>query len=126
MTLRDAGMEVVYTGLHQSITAIVQAAIQEDVDVIGLSMLSGAHVPLVRKLMAALQEAGVADMAVVAGGTIPPDDMSTLQALGVQAVFPVGTPLSRISSEIETLLENRRGQRRLRRYDAGRNKSRAR
>lgn len=106
MALRDAGMEVIYTGLHQSIPAIIEAAIQEDVDIIGLSILSGAHVALARKLMAALQDAGAGDKLVVMGGTISPDDALALRALGVQAVFPVGTPLSHIPHQIEALLES--------------------
>jgi len=106
MALRDSGMEVIYTGLHQTIPDIVEAAIQEDVDVIGLSVLSGAHVPLTGKVMRALQEAGIDDKAVVVGGTVPPQDVPTLHALGVKVVFPVGTPLSQIPTEIKALLEN--------------------
>jgi methylmalonyl-CoA mutase C-terminal domain/subunit len=99
-------MEVVYTGLHQSIPAIVQAAIQEDVDVIGLSVLSGAHVALARKLMAALQDTGADDKLVVMGGTISANDTRALEELGVRAIFPVGTPLSNIPEEIKALLES--------------------
>jgi methylmalonyl-CoA mutase C-terminal domain/subunit len=106
MALRDAGMEVVYTGLHRSIPEIVEAAIQEDAEVIGLSVLSGAHVSLVRKLMARLEEVGAADRIVVLGGTIPPDDEPRLRELGVKAVFPVGTPLSDIPDRIRALLES--------------------
>ena len=102
-------MEVIYTGLHQPVPAIVEAAIQEDVDVVGLSVLSGAHVSLTRKLMAALREEGSADKVVVVGGTIPPDDVPILRALGVQAVFPVGTPLSHIPDEITALVGDRGG-----------------
>ena len=104
MALRDAGMEVVYTGLHQSIDAIVEAAVQEDVDVVGLSILSGAHMALTRKLVAALEEADVLDKQVVLGGTIPPDDVPELEALGVRAVFPVGTPLSSIPGAVAALV----------------------
>jgi methylmalonyl-CoA mutase C-terminal domain/subunit len=104
--LRDAGMEVIYAGLHQSIPAIVEAAIQEDVDVIGLSVLSGAHMALARKLMVVLQQAGADDKVVVMGGTISPDDALALQELGIRAVFPVGTPLSHIPEEIKALLES--------------------
>ena len=111
MALRDAGMEVVYTGLHQSIPDIIEAAIQEDVDVIGLSVLSGTHVPLVRKLMTGLEEANVADKIVVVGGTIPPDDVPTLRKLGVEAVFAVGTPLSHIPEGIRALVESHSEQR---------------
>jgi methylmalonyl-CoA mutase C-terminal domain/subunit len=111
MALRDAGMEVVYTGLHRSIADIVDAAIQEDVEVIGLSVLSGAHLPLAGKLMTRLEEAGVTSKLVVLGGTIPPDDVPSLRELGVQAVFPVGTPLSYIPERIRELLESHSEQR---------------
>lgn len=105
MALRDAGMEVVYTGLHRSIPDIVEAAIQEDVDVIGLSILSGAHLALARKLTSALKEAGVTKPVVI-GGTVPTGDIEPLRCLGVRAVFPVGTPLSGIPAEIKRLVEN--------------------
>jgi methylmalonyl-CoA mutase C-terminal domain/subunit len=106
MALRDTGMEVIYTGLHQTISAIVEVAIQEDVDVIGLSVLSGSHLALARKLMAALQASNAADKMIVMGGTISPEDAPKLEALGVKAVFPVGTPLSDIPKEIKALLQN--------------------
>ena len=106
--LQDAGMEVIYTGLHQSIPAIVTMAVQEDVDVIGLSILSGVHLALTQKLMTALEEADAIDKAIIIGGTIPPDDVPTLQSLGVNMVFPVGTPLSHIPKDIETLMESRK------------------
>lgn len=104
MALRDAGLEVIYTGIRQSVPAIVETALQEDVDVIGLSVLSGAHISLTRKLMAGLSEAGVADKVVVVGGTIPPQDVPEMRALGVNAVFPMGTPLSQIPDQIIALL----------------------
>src|SRR5262245_17750782 len=84
--LRDAGFEVVYTGLRRSVDSIVSAAIQEDVQLIGLSLLSGAHIPLTQKLMTKLKESGVTTPVVV-GGTIPEQDIPTLQQLGVRAVF---------------------------------------
>ena len=105
MALRDAGMEVIYTGLHQPIEQIVKAAIEEDVDVIGLSILSGAHLALVRKLMKALEEAGVGDKAVIVGGTIPRQDIPVLTTSGVKAVFPVGTLLSDIIDRVRALVE---------------------
>ncbi|MFH0789163.1 MAG: cobalamin B12-binding domain-containing protein [Pseudomonadota bacterium] len=92
--LRDAGMEVVYTGLHQSIEGIVQAALQEAVDVIGLSIMSGAHLPICKKLMKLLAEKSLQDKQVVVGGVIPKRDIPTLKALGVDGVFPGGTPFS--------------------------------
>ncbi len=92
--LRDAGMEAVYTALHQSIEGIVQATLQEAVDVIGLSIMSGAHLPICKKLMKLLAEKGLQDKQVVVGGVIPKRDIPALQALGVAGVFPGGTPFS--------------------------------
>ncbi len=92
MALRDAGVEVVYLGLRRTVDEIVQAAIDDDVDAIGISMLSGAHLPLVRELMERLTEQGVGTP-VVLGGTIPAADVTTLIALGVTAVYPAGTGL---------------------------------
>ena len=92
---RDAGFEVVYSGLHNSPAEIVRAAVQEDVDVLGISILSGAHNTLVPKVIEGLREAGALDgTLVVVGGTIPPDDAEGLRAAGVAAVFGPGTPLS--------------------------------
>jgi methylmalonyl-CoA mutase C-terminal domain/subunit len=107
--LRDAGMEVIYTGLRRSIDEIVAAAAQEDVDAIGLSILSGAHLSLTEKLIAGLREAGLADeIAVFVGGTIPPADREPLQRLGAARVFPTGTPLSAIAPAIQAALAKRR------------------
>ena len=89
--LRDAGMEVVYTGLHQTIDQIVNAAIQEDADVIGLSILSGAHVPLCEKLMRRLGEENLSHIMVVVGGVIPKRDVQQLRDMGIEGVFPGGT-----------------------------------
>lgn len=88
--LRDAGHEVVYTGLHQSVEAIVASAVAEDVDVVGLSVLSGAHLAYVRAVRAGLDAAGADDVAVVIGGIIPFDDVTVLGAAGADAVFPSG------------------------------------
>ena len=88
--LRDAGMEVVYTGLHQTIDQIVNTAIQEDVDVIGLSILSGAHIPLCEKLTRKLREEDLSDIMVVVGGVIPTRDVQKLKDMGVKGVFPGG------------------------------------
>ncbi len=85
--LRDAGMEVVYTGLHQTPEMIVTAAIQEDVDVIGVSILSGAHMTVFPRIMQLLEERGIEDIAVVAGGVIQEEDIPKLTAIGVRAVF---------------------------------------
>jgi methylmalonyl-CoA mutase, C-terminal domain len=94
--LRDAGVEVVYSGLKRTPEEIVQEAIQEDVDVIGLSVLSGAHMLLARRVLDGLRAHGADDIAVVVGGIIPPRDVGALQQLGVRHVFPMGTPLPEI------------------------------
>ena len=94
--LRDAGVEVVYSGLKRTPDEIVAEAIQEDVDVIGLSVLSGAHLVLSRKVLDGLRAHGAGDIKVVVGGIIPPRDVEPLRALGVDAVFPMGTPLPEI------------------------------
>ncbi len=90
--LRDAGMEVIYSGLHQRIDQIVNTAIQEGVDVIGLSIMSGAHLPICQRLMAQLKEKGLDDVLVVVGGVIPKQDIPELKKLGIEGVFPGGTP----------------------------------
>ncbi len=92
--LRDAGLEVVYTGLKRTPQEIVQEAIEEDVDVVGLSILSGAHLLLTRRVIEGLRAAGADDIDVVVGGTIPPRDLAALKDVGASAVFPMGTPLS--------------------------------
>ena len=94
--LRDAGMEVIYSGLRQTPEQIAAAAIQEDVDVVGLSILSGAHVPLARRVLDGLRAAGAGDIKVVVGGIIPPRDIEALGKLGVAQVFPMGTPLPEV------------------------------
>ncbi len=94
--LRDAGLEVVYTGLKRTPEEIVAEAIQEDVDVIGLSVLSGAHVPLSRRVLESLRAQGAEEIRVVVGGTVPPRDVDALKALGVSEVFPMGTPITAV------------------------------
>ncbi len=94
--LRDAGMEVLYTGLRKTPESIVQAAIEEDVDCIGLSILSGAHNALVPRLMTLLKEQRAGDILVVLGGTIPQADVPGLEAMGVAQVFGPGTPLDSV------------------------------
>jgi methylmalonyl-CoA mutase C-terminal domain/subunit len=89
--LRDAGMEVIYTGIRQTPEMIVEAAIQEDVDVVGLSILSGAHLELFPSIVDGLRKKGRQDVLVIAGGIVPEDDVSTLQQMGVKAVFGPGT-----------------------------------
>ena len=88
--LRDAGMEVIYTGLHQTPEQIVETVIQEDADAVGLSILSGAHMTLVPRIMELLKEQGAEDVVVTAGGTIPSDDVGELKSLGVAEVFTPG------------------------------------
>ena len=90
--LRDAGMEVIYTGLRQTPEQIVETAIQEDVDVIGLSILSGAHMALFPRIMQLLKEKGVKDVMVFAGGIIPDEDAPKLKAIGIKEIFGPGTP----------------------------------
>jgi methylmalonyl-CoA mutase C-terminal domain/subunit len=101
--LRDAGMEVIYTGLKRTPREVVREAVEEDVDVIGLSVLSGAHELLCRKVVAELQAAGAPEIRVAVGGTIPAPDVDKLLAAGAWAVFPVGTPLPAIVSAFERL-----------------------
>jgi len=88
--LRDAGMEVIYTGLHQTPEQIVETVIQEDADAVGLSILSGAHMTLVPRILELLKEQGVDDVVVTAGGTIPSDDVAELKRLGVAEIFTPG------------------------------------
>ena len=90
--LRDAGMEVIYTGLHQTIDQIVSAALQEGVDVIGLSIMSGAHLPICGRLMVRLKEKKMEDTLVVVGGVIPKRDVALLREMGIHGIFPGGTP----------------------------------
>jgi methylmalonyl-CoA mutase C-terminal domain/subunit len=95
MALRDAGAEVIYLGLRRTVPEIVEAAIQDDVDVIGISVLSGAHLPLSADLLRARDAEGI-DVPVVVGGTIPKGDIAALRELGVAAVYPVGTGLPEV------------------------------
>ena len=101
--LRDAGFEVIYTGIRQRPQEIAAASVQEDVQVVGLSILSGAHVPLTRKTRDALRAAGADDVLLVVGGTIPASDMAKLRELGAAAVYPTGTPLDSVVSSMREL-----------------------
>jgi len=94
--LRDAGMEVIYTGLHQTPEQIVETAIQEDADAVGISVLSGAHMTLVPRILELLRENEVEDVLVVVGGTIPGDDAKELEEMGVAAIFTPGATTSAI------------------------------
>lgn len=101
--LRDAGMEVIYTGLHQTPEQVVGTAIQEDVDAIGLSILSGAHNTLFRRVVELLKEQGAEDIVVFGGGIIPDEDLPRLKAAGVRALFRPGTPMSEIVDFVKGL-----------------------
>jgi methylmalonyl-CoA mutase C-terminal domain/subunit len=94
--LRDAGMEVIYTGLHQTPEQIVETAIQEDADAVGISILSGAHMTLVPRIVELLRERGAGEVRVVVGGTIPAEDIAELKSLGVAEVFTPGAPTNAI------------------------------
>jgi methylmalonyl-CoA mutase C-terminal domain/subunit len=101
--LRDAGMEVIYTGLHQTPEQIVETAIQEDADAVGISILSGAHMTLVPRILELLREQGAEDVVVVVGGTIPTEDVAELKQQGVAEVFTPGAP----TAEIVDFLQSR-------------------
>ncbi len=105
--LRDAGMEVIYTGLHQTPEQIVETVIQEDADAVGLSILSGAHMTLVPRVVELLREQGAGDVLVTVGGTIPADDIPELERLGVSAVFTPGAPTQGIIDFIEGAVSER-------------------
>ena len=106
--LRDAGMEVIYTGLHQTISSIVTQAIQEDVDVIGLSIMSGAHIPISRKLMETIRNEGLDRILVVVGGVIPSQHFTVLKEMGIEGIFPGGSPFSEITDFIAKRVAEKR------------------
>ncbi len=103
LALRDAGMEVLYTGLHQTIEEIVRMAIQESVDIIGLSIMSGAHLPICKTLLDQMKAQGIDDIPVAVGGVIPKEDIDRLRKLGVKGVFPGGTPFDEIIAGIQNI-----------------------
>jgi methylmalonyl-CoA mutase C-terminal domain/subunit len=103
--LRDAGMEVIYTGLHQTPEQIVETVLQEDADAVGLSILSGAHMTLVPRIVELLAQEDASDVLVVAGGTIPRDDVEALKALGVAEIFTPGAPTGAIVDFIRSAVE---------------------
>jgi methylmalonyl-CoA mutase C-terminal domain/subunit len=107
LALRDAGFEVIYTGLHQTVDHIVETALQEDVDVVGLSILSGAHLPLTERTMARLREEGMDDVHVIVGGNIPARDKKALAAMGVSGVFPTGSDFREIVAFMNSLAVDR-------------------
>src|SRR5678810_907298 len=106
--LRDAGMEVIYTGLRQTPEMVVNAALQEDVDAIGISILSGAHMTVFPKVMEAMRQKDMNDVLLTGGGIIPDDDMKTLNEMGVGKLFAPGTPISEISEYITAWVKQNR------------------
>ena len=105
LALRDAGMEVIYSGLHQTLDQIMQTAIQETVDVIGLSIMSGAHLPISEKLIGLMKEQGLDDTLLTVGGVIPYQDIPKLKEMGVAEVFPGGTSFEDIITGMNKLFE---------------------
>lgn len=105
--LRDAGMDVVYTGLHRSPEEVVDAAVQEDVDVLGVSLLSGAHMTIFPRIIKRLKEKGVEDMILLGGGVIPDDDVIALKKMGVAEVLLQDTPPDMIVTTVRTLVRER-------------------
>ncbi|MGB5745509.1 MAG: cobalamin B12-binding domain-containing protein [Desulfobacterales bacterium] len=103
LALRDAGMEVIYTGLHQTIEQIVRTAVQEAVDVIGLSIMSGAHLPICKKLQEMMKAEGIQDIPVAVGGVIPKQDIPKLNEMGIKGVFPGGTTFVDIIAGVRDL-----------------------
>ena len=103
--LREAGMEVVYTGIRQTPSAVAKAAVQEDVDVIGISSMVGAHLPVIRKLMKELEALKALDISVILGGIIPEEDYQALQAVGVNRIFPPGAEVQEIVQYIKALVK---------------------
>ncbi len=108
--LRDAGMEVLYTGRRARIEEVVRTAMQEDVDVIGLSLLNNNHLSISRRLLAAMREADIADIPVVIGGIIPKEDEAPLTELGIAGVFPVHTPPTEIVNRVRSVVSGWRGR----------------
>ncbi|MCK5696108.1 MAG: cobalamin B12-binding domain-containing protein, partial [Desulfobacula sp.] len=105
LALRDAGMEVIYSGLHQTLEQIIQTATQESVDVIGLSIMSGAHLPISEKLIAMMKEQGLDNVNLTVGGVIPFQDIPKLKEMGVAEVFPGGTSFKDIITSMNKLFE---------------------
>ena len=104
LALRDAGMEVIYTGLHQTIEQIARTAVQEAVDVIGLSIMSGAHLPICQNLLEKMKAEGIDDIPIAVGGVIPKQDIPKLNAMGIRGVFPGGTSFDDIVAGIQNLV----------------------
>lgn len=104
MALKDAGMEVIYTGRRQSVDQIINTAIQEGVDIIGLSILSGVHLEIAEEIMAKMKEKGISDIPVVIGGVIPKKDIPVLKEMGIKEVFPVGSTFEEIINGIRRIV----------------------
>jgi methylmalonyl-CoA mutase C-terminal domain/subunit len=105
LALRDAGMEVIYSGLHQTLDQIIETAIQETVDVIGLSIMSGAHLPICEKLVAMMKENGLDEVRLSIGGVIPYQDIPKLKKMGVAAIFPGGSSFKEIVAGMNQLFD---------------------
>lgn len=105
--LRDAGMDVIYTGLHRSPEEVVDAAVQEDVDILGVSLLSGAHMTIFPRIMKRLKERGVEDMILLGGGVIPDDDVTALKKMGVAEILLQDTPPDEIIETVKRLVRER-------------------
>ena len=106
-TLRDAGMDVIYTGLHRTPEEVVNAAVQEDVDILGISLLSGAHMTICPKIMQLLEDKDAADTIVVVGGVVPDEDVTSLKEMGVKELLLQDTPPKEIVARLEKLVEER-------------------
>lgn len=109
MALKNAGMEVIYTGRRQSVDQIINAAIQEGVDIIGLSILSGVHIEVAEELIARMKEKGIEGIPIVMGGVIPRKDVPLLKARGVKEVFPIGSTFEEIVKGIEKIVKQQKG-----------------
>jgi len=110
LALRDAGMEVIYTGLHQSIDQIIAAAVQETVDIIGLSIMTGAHMSITKNLIEKMKSEGIDGVRVVVGGVIPKDDIAKLKQIGVDGIYPNGTPFKEIIDDLNALMSQEKAR----------------
>jgi methylmalonyl-CoA mutase C-terminal domain/subunit len=109
MALKNAGMEVIYTGRRQSVDQILNAAIQEGVDIIGLSILSGVHIEVTEELITRMKEKGIEEIPIVVGGVIPKEDTLSLKKMGVKEVFPIGSTFEEIVKGIEKIVKQQKG-----------------
>jgi methylmalonyl-CoA mutase C-terminal domain/subunit len=109
MALKNAGMEVIYTGRRQSVDQILNAAIQEGVDIIGLSILSGVHIEVMEELITKMKEKGIEEIPIVVGGVIPKKDTLSLKKMGVKEVFPIGSTFEGIVKGIEKIVKQQKG-----------------